>query len=725
MSKRHSNTPYHLLSRAGKKWRLQRVNDKVGVDQCMFHSGSSDGSDSCGNDFLRSQSLSYSSGHVMVNDDKLSDSEKSSVSLSSSVCSYGGETISDPSDTENGTDVDDVMDNVFSENDNCDEFDSSEDCISPSTATTHFLREWALKNNITLTALSALCTGLKTCHPSCFSDLPVDGRTILRTPPQVNLHSVPPGDYIHIGLKKQLSVVISQLSKPVDSLNLLFNVDGLSLYRSSASEVYPILFSLPTLKEFKGKVYPVGLYYGASKPCNLSSFLDLFIVELNDVLRNGFYGNNKKVNVTLLGFCCDAVAKSYIMGVTSHNGYRSCTRCNVHGKRVEKRQVFPETDCSARTHDEFLNRVDPIFRSRDTPLVNVHGINFVNSFVIDYMHLVCLGVMRTLLFAWCGGPLSMKISQRQKATVSESILSLRGCFPKEFARRPRDLAMLKYWKATEYRNFLLYLGPLVLKDVLTTEKYNHFLQLHIAISTLMSRQKCTDGKQLERVKDLLKYFVTNVISLYGECFVTYNFHGLIHLVDDIHYFSDVFPGITLHDLSAFPFENYLQRVKRMVRGRAKPLQQIGRRMGEIFLSGKIYPQPSILKSPSFRNIHNNGPLLAFCTDPQYNAITYEDFELTTSSPNNCCSSKGGSIIIIENIAFSKEFNEVVIIGRHFLHKENYFSVQDFHSSELGIYKVRKLSSMKTWLFSDIVGKYICLPQGNNFVVFPLRHCDVA
>ena len=47
--------------------------------------------------------------------------------------------------------------------------------------------------------------------------------------------------------------------------------------------------------------------------------------------------------------------------------------------------------------------------------------------------------------------------------------------PSEFSRQPRWLDELDRWKATEYRQFLLYAGPLVLRDLLHKEVYQYFL----------------------------------------------------------------------------------------------------------------------------------------------------------------------------------------------------------------------------------------------------------
>ena len=41
--------------------------------------------------------------------------------------------------------------------------------------------------------------------------------------------------------------------------------------------------------------------------------------------------------------------------------------------------------------------------------------------------------------------------------------------PSEFSRQPRGLDEVKKWNATEYRQFLLYTGYLVLEGVLSRE----------------------------------------------------------------------------------------------------------------------------------------------------------------------------------------------------------------------------------------------------------------
>lgn len=45
----------------------------------------------------------------------------------------------------------------------------------------------------------------------------------------------------------------------------------------------------------------------------------------------------------------------------------------------------------------------------------------------------------------------------------------------------------RQWKGTEFRQFLLYTAPVVLKSALSKELYEHFLSFHFAITLLISK----------------------------------------------------------------------------------------------------------------------------------------------------------------------------------------------------------------------------------------------
>ena len=99
-----------------------------------------------------------------------------------------------------------------------------------------------------------------------------------------------------------------------------------------------------------------------------------------------------------------------------------------------------------------------------SPLTEI-GIDVINLFPLDYMHLVCLGAVRRILNYLKKGP-GRKISANQINEISSLLLSLNGHMPSEFSRKPRSLIDLDRWKATEFRQFLLYTGPIVLRDII-------------------------------------------------------------------------------------------------------------------------------------------------------------------------------------------------------------------------------------------------------------------
>lgn len=153
---------------------------------------------------------------------------------------------------------------------------------------------------------------------------------------------------------------------------------------------------------------------------------------------------------------------------------------------------------------------------------------------------------------------------------------LKKCMPYEFSRKPRPLEEIKRWKATEFRQFFIYSGPLVLLNIFLPHHkdiYNLFLSLHVSLTILLSPS--LHEHHNSDAKALLLYFTNSFQEIYGQKYITHNFHGLTHLADDALTFG-------LLDLcSAFKFENYLYTLKRLIRKGDKPLQQVIKRLYEM------------------------------------------------------------------------------------------------------------------------------------------------
>jgi len=474
-------------------------------------------------------------------------------------------------------DVDDVDDLLCDSSDKC--HTSSESDIddqqhsekSPLRAVQ--LAQWAVRNNITDTALGEILSLLKPHHPN----LPLDTRTLKKTPTTNDIKQVmgldgKVGHYSYLGIQCGLVDLLQQqhLSEET-SLVLQFNMDGLPVYKSSSVELWPLLC---LVRQLSHKPFVVGLYCGSKKPASLSDYLQDFVQELNSLLVEGISYGSMKYNVEIGCFVCDAPARAFVKNVKSHTAYYGCEKCTQKGLHIAYKMTFPKTDAKLRTDKEFSLMSDEAHHHGLSPL-SLLPVGLVTSFVLDYMHLVCLGVCRRLVTFWLRGPIQRDISKASRLgaaavqQLSSKLVNLRHSIPAEFARKPRCLTEIDRWKATEFRQFLLYTGPVVLFDVLPDAVYNHFLLLSVAIILLVSPKFC--GPYADYAHSLLCLFVEQAKHIYGEDFIVYNVHGLTHLAADVkrHGCLDLF--------SAFAYENKLQDLKRRVRKGSCPLPQIIRR----------------------------------------------------------------------------------------------------------------------------------------------------
>ncbi len=190
------------------------------------------------------------------------------------------------------------------------------------------------------------------------------------------------------------------------------------------------------------------------------------------------------------------------------------------------------------------------------PFKNVK-VGMVSQFPLDYMHLVCLGVVRKLLQTWLRGPLTVRLPALIVDRMSGKLQSMRPYVPIEFARRPRSLRELDRWKATEFRQFLLYTGPVVLAGIPGPE---HVLTISCSCQLLISMLVSPEHLNLaDYAGQMLKSFVNHFGELYGTDQIVYNVHCLVHLADEVKRHG------CLDSFSAFPYENHLGKIKKLIR----------------------------------------------------------------------------------------------------------------------------------------------------------------
>lgn len=171
------------------------------------------------------------------------------------------------------------------------------------------LHHWAISHKLTLASVTDL---LKILRSHDMTELPKDGRTLLKTPSVTEITEMSGGKFWYNGIRSNLLSALSKCAiQQQRTIKLLFNIDGMSPFNSSLYQFWPISFIVADMHQLQPMVAAV--YYGESKP-PLQLYLKQFIYELNEILRNGLVINGQKVTVGIKCFVCDTQARSYIKG---------------------------------------------------------------------------------------------------------------------------------------------------------------------------------------------------------------------------------------------------------------------------------------------------------------------------------------------------------------------------------------------------------------------------
>lgn len=434
------------------------------------------------------------------------------------------------------------------------------------------IKAWVLNHSISHAAVSELLTLLRSDFSLSF--LPADARTLMKTPRNVTLQirNENGGEMVYFGFAESLLRSVKQHYFDVlpESIKINLNIDGLPLTKSSSSQFWPLLGAI--VDDFYTEPFVIAIYHGFSKPDSSNDFLQNFVDEALVVLKHGIQIENKTVSIFINAIICDAPAKAFITCVKSHTGYFGCSKCIQEGEFTDNRITFPELQSLLRTDESFRNKLHPDHHKSVSVLESLE-IGMVSQIPLDYMHLVCIGVTKRLIQFWVKGAMDVRLKPEKMKNISDNLLLLKSFITDEFARKPRCLEQIDRWKATELRQFLLYTGPVVLKNNLPKHLYKHFMVLSVAIRILADAT--LHLKLNSYAHSLLVWFVEHFPNFYGKKFLNYNVHNLIHLSQDVENLGPV------DDFSAFKFENYMQKIKTKLKSSGKPLQQIINRLTEI------------------------------------------------------------------------------------------------------------------------------------------------
>jgi len=562
-----------------------------------------------------------------------------------------------------------------------DSTDSDSDYLANELTFAQKLAEWVNQCDIKGCAVDRLLKLLKSNgHP----ELPSSWRTLLHSPRTVEIQTISGMLCHHFELNemlvKSLCNVPSDDIRNISSIDIMLNIDGLPLFKSSNSSAWPVLCRAVNVRS--APVFPISIGVGRSKPCDLT-FLQNCVDDIQIILANGIVVAGKQFPVILKAIICDAPARAMVKCIKQYSGYYGCDKCKQRGEfrgRMTFPQIFPLV---LRTDEEFRSNAQKGHHNGVSPFTQISTINMIDDFPVDYMHQTCLGVMRRLLLIWMRGPPGKnRLSAYQISQISCRLTELRQFIPTEFGRRPRPLDEVDRWKATEFRQLLIYTGQFVLKGILSSKQYTHFKAFMVALCILLSPTLVDEYSHY--ANELLQYFVSKGArkSMYGRDFLVYNVHSLLHLEREARRFG------SLDYCAAWPFENYMQQLKRKVRSAKNPVVQIVKRVRE--------QAATTIKSANIK-IHSRRPNNAF----------------KTSTGKYC------EVIKVN----SRSANTYLCRVYHSYASEPLFTKPCDSEAIMGLCKFKKSDCCLKIVHGEILTtRCMLIPRGKMVVFLPLLHC---
>lgn len=582
-------------------------------------------------------------------------------------------------------------------------------------------------NNISIRVINKILHTLKNYEfPEEIRNLPSDFRTLAH-PYNVpiiknidnnneNLTAIKKdSQFLYFGIKKGLKYGWAKFNKNQTELSLYINVDGVSLHKSSSYELWPIIGRFDT-----SPVFLIALWWGRGKPTSCTGFLSDFVNEFITLHQNGMKIDGNTYSIKLSGAHFDSPARSFVLNTHYFNSTDGCYKCEVKGEYCKEthRMYFIHSSINLRSREYFMKPTNK--KAQCSLIMNIPGFNPVTDSPLDPMHLIDLGVMKKLWFLWTSTTNKLKrngyvFHSGVRDILNNRISKISTYCPREFSRKPRTTEDSSHFKAKEFRNILLYTGPVILNGLLDSKKYNHFLSLHVAVRFLEMPSLISDKVSLQYAEDLLLNFVGDFQHIYQKDLVSFNVHGLVHVVDDVRKYG------RLSSYSSYSFESYLGKLSGLVHSGQHAAMQVPRRLHEIHKfpetdSKSIANRLRTAVSASDETLPSDFPQVSSKTRLYY---TYESklfFFDGNNTANKYCEINEAEILEIKYFVHD-EANNIVYICGYFMKKIGPIYSVPCPSSHVDIFAVELIEnknlSLKAQNFQNVTGKFYPMPWKEN------------
>lgn len=523
-------------------------------------------------------------------------------------------------------------------------------------------------------------------YPFNLNSLPKDTRTLLQTPTVVASTFVRPiagGEYLHIGFRSTLTKKLDRLPANAlpETVDIDFSTDG---GKAGTDQFWPHQYRIYNIADKRPII--AGIFKGRHKPTNPFDFYEQFVDEIVEIREEGGIAvGDKRLPLNVRCFIADAPARAFALNHYGHTSANACSKCKIEGLRCTVpgfggTMIFPGIGHPLRTDEEYRNVVDDDHHKGRSPLTPLLGL--VTCVPFESMHLVYLGNMKKIISAQVGGKFGFRrLNHRKVNIINARMLMLKEYCPSEFNRRPNEITMFHSFKATEFRQLLLYTAPMVFKSIVSDEYYQHLMILHCVIRLLISEE--TPREMYAFCQEALESYVTLCEILYGQQFLSYNVHGLLHVVADVERLGG------LDTFSSFCYENNMPEYTKRIRKPHLSLAQYYKRIKE----EEDFHDAPVNNNIHLRlsQIHSAGPLPEDIPDDlcqQYNKLQVGKIVFGTVLRDSCCILQDSHVCLIKNIIRIEE--RISLIVQQFRRRSEVYNA-GVTSDSVGVYRCTRLS----------------------------------
>ena len=352
-------------------------------------------------------------------------------------------------------------------------------------------------------------------------------------------------------------------------LYLALNVDWFQPFKHtqySVGAIYLSILNLPRALRFKEEnAILIGIIPGPKEPpLNLNSFLQPLASELI-TLYEGYeieVGSvSLKLHAVINLIACDIPATRKVLALPGHSATLGCSKClksfkvNHFGEKPDFSgfdiSIWPKRDSSLHRELAYKYKELPN-NSRQRAFEVEHGLRFCQLLDLPYFDIIRYHVIDPMHNLFEGSAkYFMKLLLENNLINMGIVKNVSKAFvtPVKIGRLPMKIdSNYSGFTADQWRNWTIIYSPIVLKDAITPELYDIWMNFVHACCLLCRRAIKKDMNEEAGLR--LQAFCEGVQNYFGKQSCTMNMHLHLHLT------SCVLDYGPLYGYWCFPFERY-------------------------------------------------------------------------------------------------------------------------------------------------------------------------